>query len=58
MGVFAMNDMDKERLAQIGAIMDSIGITTAELAERLKEHVLTCPGGRSCIEKLLNKDEM
>lgn len=50
-----MNDMDKERLAQIGAVMESIGITTVELAEKLKEHVSGCPGGSSCIEKLLNK---
>ncbi|MGY0372002.1 hypothetical protein [Clostridium sp. JNZ J1-5] len=52
-----MNDDDKERLSQIGAIMDSIGITTVELAEKLKEHVVGCPGGRGCIEKLMNEGE-
>lgn len=50
-----MKDTDKERLSQIGAIMDSIGITTVELAERLKEHVVSCPGGKGCIEKLINE---
>lgn len=52
-----MNDTDKERLSQIGAIMDSIGITTVELAEKLKEHVVGCPGGRGCIDKLLSEDD-
>lgn len=44
-----------ERLAQIGLVMESIGITTVELAEKLKEHVEGCPGGKKCIEGLLNR---
>lgn len=42
-----------ERLIKIGSIMDSIGISTVELAEKLKDHVQGCPGGRGCIEKLI-----
>jgi hypothetical protein len=46
---------DLERLTEIGTIMDSIGITTVELAEKLKAHVINCPGGKKCIEQLLNE---
>lgn len=49
-----VNDEEVKRLAKIGAVMDSIGISTVELAERLKEHVSGCPGGKNCITKLLN----
>lgn len=42
-----------ERLLSIGLIMDSIGISTVELAEKLKEHIQCCPGGRDCLQKLL-----
>jgi hypothetical protein len=42
-----------ERLIQIGSIMEGIGINTIELAEKLKEHVEGCPGGRGCVERLI-----
>lgn len=51
-----IKDTEIERLAQIGAIMSSIGITTVELAEKLKEHVNSCPGGKKCIENLLKEE--
>lgn len=51
-----VNSYDNERLIGIGSVMDSIGITTVELAEKLKAHVENCPGGRKCIEELLTEN--
>ena len=51
-----INDSDIERLAQIGSVMDSIGISTVELAERLKAHVANCAGGKKCIQELLSNN--
>lgn len=48
-------DEKASRLIQIGAIMDSLGISTVELAQKLKEHVEGCPGGRSCLERLIGE---
>lgn len=48
-----MDTNEMERLAKIGLVMDSIGISTVELAEKLKAHVASCPGGQKCIEQLL-----
>jgi hypothetical protein len=48
---------DMERLAQIGLVMESVGISTVELAEKLKAHVAGCPGGQKCIEALLSGEE-
>lgn len=42
-----------KRLIQIGSVFESIGITSVELAEKIKSHIESCPGGKSCIEKLL-----
>lgn len=42
-----------ERLTQIGAIFDSIGISTVELAQKLKEHLEGCPGGVSCLQNII-----
>jgi|GEM_PF-2131478 hypothetical protein len=50
---FVNNDKEAARLVEIGAIMDSIGIKTVEIAEKLKEHLGSCPGGKGCIEKLI-----
>ena len=50
------NSDDMDRLAQVGLIMESMGITTVQLAEKLKEHLVNCPGGKKCIEKLLEAD--
>lgn len=47
---------NSRRLIEIGAIFDSIGVTTLELAEHLKEHLQNCPGGKTCLENLLNKN--
>lgn len=47
------NEARIERLIKIGSIMESIGINTVELAEKLKEHVQGCPGGRGCVERLI-----
>ena len=52
-----LNTNDKERLAQIGLVMESVGIDTVELAEKLKAHVESCPGGQKCIEELLAGDK-
>jgi hypothetical protein len=48
-------NMDEKtlRLAEIGAVMDSIGVSTVELAQKLKEHLEGCTGGRGCLEKLI-----
>jgi hypothetical protein len=48
---------DIERLAQIGLVMESVGINTVELAEKLKAHVEGCPGGQKCIEALLSGEK-
>ena len=45
-----------KRLIEIGIIFDSMGVTTLELAENVKEHLQNCPGGKACIESLLNKN--
>jgi hypothetical protein len=50
---FILDVKDMERLAQIGLVMESVGINTVELAEKLKAHVASCPGGQKCIEALL-----
>ena len=50
------NSENMNRLAQIGLIMESMGITTVQLAEKLKEHLVNCPGGKKCIEQLLEAD--
>lgn len=44
------------RLIEIGSIFDSMGVTTLELAEHLRDHLQNCPGGKGCIEALLNKN--
>jgi len=51
-----MESKDIERLAQIGLVMESVGISTVELAEKLKAHVASCPGGQKCIQALLSGD--
>ncbi|MEG1256719.1 hypothetical protein [Clostridium sp.] len=43
------------RLIEIGSIFDSIGVTTVELAQHLRDHLQNCPGGKDCIETLLAK---
>jgi hypothetical protein len=48
---------DMERLAQIGLVMESVGINSVELAEKLKTHVESCPGGQKCIQALLKGDK-
>ena len=50
-------DEKTARLIQIGSIMDSLGVNTVELAQKLKEHIEGCPGGRGCLEKLLAEDK-
>jgi hypothetical protein len=45
-----------KRLIEIGSIFDSMGVTTLELAEHLRDHLQNCPGGTACIESLLNKN--
>jgi hypothetical protein len=52
-----MDSKEMERLAQIGLVMDSVGINTVELAEKLKDHVAGCPGGQRCIADLLSGEE-
>lgn len=42
-----------QRLIEIGSIFESMGINTVEIAEKIKDHIENCPGGKSCIEKLL-----
>ena len=49
-----MDLKDMERLAHIGLVMESFGINTVELAEKLKAHVAGCPGGQKCIQDLLS----
>jgi hypothetical protein len=44
------------RLIEIGSIFDSMGVTTIEFAEHLRDHLQNCPGGKDCIESLLNKN--
>ena len=44
------------RLIEIGSIFDSMGVNTLELAESLRAHLQSCPGGKGCVESLLNKD--
>ncbi|WP_411681399.1 hypothetical protein [Clostridium thailandense] len=44
-----------ERLIKIGSIFESIGVTSVELAENIKEHIESCPGGKACLEKLISK---
>lgn len=44
-----------ERLIKIGTIFESIGVTSVELAESIKEHIGSCPGGKACLEKLISK---
>jgi hypothetical protein len=51
-----VNDSKANELEQIGAIMSSIGINTVKLAEKLKEHILNCPGGMQCTAQLLKED--
>lgn len=48
--------VNTRRLVEIGSIFDSMGVTTLELAEYLRDHLQNCPGGKDCIETLLNKD--
>jgi hypothetical protein len=45
-----------KRLVEIGAIFHSMGVTTVELAEYLRDHLQACPGGKGCIDALLNKN--
>lgn len=52
-----LNANDMERLAQIGLVMESVGISTIELAEKLKAHVASCTGGQKCIEVLLEGEK-
>lgn len=52
---YRIEDEKTERLIQIGSIFESIGITTVEIAEKIKDHIENCPGGKSCIEKLITK---
>jgi hypothetical protein len=52
---YRIEDERTERLIQIGSIFESIGITTVEIAEKIKDHIENCPGGKSCIEKLIIK---
>ena len=47
--------INDRRLIEIGSIFDSMGVTTLELAEYLRDHLQNCPGGKACIETLLNK---
>lgn len=44
---------DTERLQQIGAIFDEMGIRTPELAAALRTHLTSCSGGKACLEKLI-----
>jgi thiamine pyrophosphate-dependent acetolactate synthase large subunit-like protein len=46
-----------ERLAQIGLVMESAGINIVELAEKLKAHVASSPGGQKCIQALLTGEK-
>lgn len=52
---YKIEDERTERLIQIGSIFEGIGITTVEIAEKIKDHIENCPGGKSCIEKLITK---
>jgi hypothetical protein len=45
-----------KRLIEIGSVFDSMGVTTLELAEYLRDHLQNCPGGKGCIESLLTKN--
>ncbi len=40
-------------LKEIGAVFEGMGITTVELAESLRDHLIACPGGKACLEKLI-----
>jgi hypothetical protein len=44
-----------QRLIEIGAIFESMGINTVEDAMKLKEHLEGCPGGKKCIENIVFK---
>ena len=52
---YRIEDERTERLIQIGSIFESIGVSTVGLAEKIKDHIENCPGGKSCIEKLITK---
>lgn len=54
---YKMEDERIERLVQIGSIFDSIGVSTVEIAEKIKEHIEGCPGGKACIEKILSENK-
>jgi hypothetical protein len=52
-----LDDEEIKRLVQMGKILESIGITSIEQAQKLKEHLTGCPGGMKCLEKLLVQEE-
>ena len=51
-----IEDERVKRLIEIGTIFESIGIDSVELAERIKEHIENCPGGKACLENLMSKN--
>lgn len=53
-----IEDERVKRLIQIGTIFESIGVNSVELAESIKKHIESCPGGKSCLEKLVSKKDI
>lgn len=51
-----IKEEDLKRLAEIGAVFDSIGVSTVELAERFKEHIIVCPRGKKYVGILFDAD--
>lgn len=50
---YRIEDERTQRLIEIGSIFESMGINTVEIAEKIKNHIENCPGGKSCIENLI-----
>lgn len=53
---YNIEDEKAKLLLEIGAIFESMGVNSVELAESIKEHIQNCPGGKACLEKLISKN--
>lgn len=53
------NQVDKDKkILEIGVIFYSIGIDSIEKAIKLRDHLQDCSGGKDCIKKLLNEQNV
>jgi len=49
-----IGDAESRRM-EIGGIFEEMGITTVALAVSLRSHIMSCAGGKACVEKLISE---